>query len=138
MAFPFRQIHGGLKTSMLYTASFYFAENWKGTAYRISRAHPRGQTVKWETQPYLYPSRQLLDEYRHGVVDFDGLTLEYREELETNYNWEADFQDWLSSLKPQEDFTLLCFEPDGEPCHRRVAAAWLLEKMPELGLGQVR
>ena len=138
MAFPVGQIYGGLKESMLYTASFYLPENWKGTAYRISRAHPRGQTTKWETQPFLYPSRQLLDEYRHGAVDFDGLTLRYRKELETNYNWEADFQDWLSSLKPEEDFTLLCFEPDGEPCHRRVAAAWLLEKMPELGLGQVR
>ena len=123
---------------MLYTASFYHPEHWKGTVYRISRAHPRGQTTKWETQPFLYPSRQLLDEYRHGVGDFDGLTLRYREELETNYNWEADFQDWLGLLSPEEDFTLLCFEPAGEPCHRRVAAAWLLEKIPELGTGQVR
>ena len=122
---------------MLYTASFYNPDSWKGTVYRISRAHPRGQTTKWETQPFLYPSRQLLDEYRLGVVDFDGLALRYRMELETNYSWEADFQDWLFSLKPEEDFTLLCFEPGGEPCHRRVAAAWLLEKMPELGLGQL-
>ena len=123
---------------MLYTASFYHPEHWKGTVYRISRAHPRGQTTKWETQPFLYPSRQLLDAYRHGVVDFNGLTLRYREELETNYNWEAGFQDWLGLLSPEEDFTLLCFEPAGEPCHRRVAAAWLLEKIPELGTGQVR
>ncbi|MEC8855993.1 MAG: DUF488 family protein [Chloroflexota bacterium] len=123
---------------MLYTASFYHPEHWRGTVYRISRAHPRGQTTKWETQPFLYPSRQLLDEYRHGVVDFNGLTLRYREELETNYNWEAGFQDWLGLLSPEEDFTLLCFEPAGEPCHRRVAAAWLLEKIPELGTGQVR
>ena len=74
----------------------------------------------------------------HGLIDFDGLTSRYREELETNYNWEADFQDWLGSLKPEQDFTLLCFEPDGKPCHRRVAAAWLLEKIPCLMLGQLR
>ncbi len=123
---------------MLYTASFYRPEHWNGTSYRISRAHPRGQTTKWEIQPFLYPSRSLLDEYRHGSIDFDGLTSRYREELETNYNWEVDFQDWLGSLKPEQDFTLLCFEPDGKPCHRRVAAAWLLEKIPCLMLGQLR
>ena len=89
-------------------------------------------------QPFLYPSRQLLTEYRAGDLDFAGLTERYRAELETNYDWEAAFQEWLSSLMPEEDFTLLCFEPEGEPCHRRVAAAWLLEKMPKLRLGQIR
>ena len=123
---------------MLYTASFYHSEHWEGTPYRISRAHPRGQTTKWEVQPFLYPSRRLLDEYRHGLIDFGGLSSRYREELETNYNWEADFQDWLYSLKPEHHFTLLCFEPSGEPCHRRVAANWMLKKMPGLGMGQLR
>ena len=123
---------------MLYTASFYHSEHWEGTPYRISRAHPRGQTTKWEVQPFLYPSRRLLDEYRHGLIDFGGLTSRYREELETNYNWDADFQDWLDSLKPEHNFTLLCFEPSGEPCHRRVAANWMLKKMPGLGMGQLR
>ena len=123
---------------MLYTASFYHSEHWEGTLYRISRAQPPGQTTKREPQPFLYPSRRLLDEYRNGSVNFDGLIFRYREELETNYNWEADFQDWLDSLNPKQDLTLLCFEPSGEPCHRRVAADWLLEKMPELGIGQLR
>ena len=103
---------------MLYTASFYHPEDWHGTPYRISRAHPRGQKTAWEVQPFLYPSRQLLTEYREGALDFAGLTERYWEELQTNYKWEADFQDWLGSLKPDEDLTLLCFEPEGEPCHR--------------------
>ncbi len=123
---------------MLYTASFYHREHWLGTPYRISRAHPRGQKTAWEVQPFLYPSRRLLTEYREGALDFAGLTERYREELETSYKWEADFQDWLGSLKTEEDFTLLCFEPEGEPCHRRVAAAWLLETNPALGLGKMR
>ena len=63
---------------MLYTASFYHPDHWEGTVYRISRAHPRGQTTRWEVQPYLYPSRQLLTEYRDGGVDFAGLTERYR------------------------------------------------------------
>ena len=123
---------------MLYTASFYHPEHWQGKPYRISRAHPRGQITRWEVQPFLYPSRRLLTQYREGTLDFAGLTERYREELQTSYDWEADFQDWLASLRPEEDLTLLCFEPEGEPFHRRVAAAWLLERMPELGLGQMR
>ncbi len=123
---------------MLYTASFYYPEHWQGTPYRISRAHPRGQKTRWEVQPFLYPSRQLLTEYLDGTLDFAGLTEQYRGELQTNYSREADFQHWLCSLKVDQDYTLLCFEPEGEPCHRRVAAAWLLEKSPELRLGSMR
>ncbi|MDA1128670.1 MAG: DUF488 domain-containing protein [Chloroflexi bacterium] len=123
---------------MLYTASFYHPEHWQGIPYRISRAHPRGQKTAWEVQSFLYPSRRLLTEYQGGELDFSGLTERYREELRTNYIWEADFQDWLASLIPEEDLTLLCFEPEGEPCHRRVAAGWLLETLPELKLGQMR
>ena len=123
---------------MLYTASFYHQEHWQGKPYRISRAHPRGQTTRWEVQPFLYPSRNLLTEYRSGGLDFDDLSNRYREELQTNYNWEVDFQEWVALLKLEEDFTLLCFEPEGEPCHRRVAAAWLLEIRPELVLGHIR
>ena len=123
---------------MLYTASFYHPEHWEGIPYRISRAHPRGRKTIWEVQPFLYPSRQLLTEYRAGTLDFEGLTERYREELQTNFQWEAAFQNWIGSLDSEEDFTLLCFEPEGAPCHRRVAAAWLLEKLPGLRLGQMR
>ena len=123
---------------MLYTASFYHPEHWQGTPYRISRAHPRGQKTNWEVQPFLYPSRRLLTEYREGALNFTALSHGYLEELDSNYKWEADFQEWLGSLKPEDDFTLLCFEPEGEPCHRRVAAAWLLERSPEIKLGQLR
>ena len=123
---------------MLYTASYYHSEHWQGQAYRISRAHPRGLSTDWEVQPFFYPSRRILDLYRDGKLDFAAFSQEYRIELQTNYDWEGDFQDWLGLLKPEEDFTLLCFEPEGENCHRRVAAAWLLEKMPELGPGQIK
>ena len=123
---------------MLYTASYYDPNYWQGQAYRISRAHPRGQVTNWDVQPFFYPSRNILNQYRDGKLDFDSFSAEYRIELQTNYDWESDFQDWLGLLKPEKDFTLLGFEPAGEPCHRRVAAEWLLEIMPELGPGQIR
>ena len=86
---------------MLYTASFYEPRHGVGVRCRISRAHPRGRRTDWEMQPALYPSRALLTEYRSGYIDFPVLDARYREEL---------------------DATLLCFEPPGEPCRRRLAA----------------
>ena len=123
---------------MLYTASFYDQGHWVGTRYRISRAHPRGRKTEWEVQPALYPSRALLTDYRQGNIGFAELDVRYRDELEETLEQSAEFRAFLEQLPDAGDFTLLCFEPAGEPCHRRSAAAWLLERAPALELGRLR
>ena len=123
---------------MLYTASFYQRAHWVGIRYRISRAHPRGRKTEWEVQPALYPSRALLTDYRQGKLTFPELDTRYREELDETYEQNAAFHAFLKQLPTVGDFTLLCFEPAGEPCHRRSAAAWLLERVPGLALGRLR
>ena len=123
---------------MLYTASFYEPRHWIGVRYRISRAHPRGRSTDWEVQPALYPSRALLTEYRRGDLDFGALDARYREELDDTHQRDDAFRVFLEGLPDMGDFTLLCFEPAGEPCHRRSAAAWLLERVPGLSLGRLR
>ncbi len=123
---------------MLYTASFYEPRHWVGVRYRISRAHPRGRRTEWEIQPALYPSRALLTEYRSGDLDFAALDVRYREELEGTYGRDEGFRGFLHGLPEGGDFTLLCFEPEGTPCHRRSAAAWLLERVTGLTLGRLR
>ena len=123
---------------MLYTASFYEPGHWVGACYRISRAHPRGRKTQWEAQPALYPSRTLLAGYRQGGLSFAGLDVRYREELDETYGRNAEFRAFLEQLPNLGDFTLLCFEPAGQPCHRRCAAAWLLERVPGLTLGRLR
>ena len=123
---------------MLYTASFYQPRHWVGVRYRISRAHPRGRRVEWEVQPALYPSRALLTEYRKGEIDFPSLDIRYRAELDASLESVGEFRAFLDSLRETVDFTLLCFEPAGEPCHRRSAAAWLMERVPGLELGRLR
>ena len=123
---------------MLYTASFYQPRHWVGTRYRISRAHPRGRRTEWEAQPALYPSRSLLTEYRRGDLDFAALDLRYREELDETFDRNDGFRSFLEGLSSAGDFTLLCFEPEGTPCHRRSAAAWLLERVSGLELGRLR
>lgn len=123
---------------MLYTASFYEPGHWVGERFRISRAHPRGRKTDWQVQPGLYPSRPLLTDYRQGNLTFAELDVRYRDELDETYQADISFRGFLEQLPGIEDFTLLCFEPAGEPCHRRSAAAWLLERVPALGLGRLR
>ena len=123
---------------MLYTASFYDPQDWVGRACRVSRAHPRGRKAQWETLPFLYPSRELLTDYRQGELDFDALSQAYRDELERRAGEDAAFQEWLRELPTLGDVTLLCFERDNRPCHRRVAARWLAAREPGLGLGHLR
>ncbi len=123
---------------MLYTASFYEPGHWVGERYRISRAHPRGRKADWQVQPALYPSRALLAGYRQGGLSFADLDACYRDELDATWQQDAAFRAFLEGLPAAGDFTLLCFEPAGTPCHRRSAAAWLLERVPGLDLGRLR
>lgn len=123
---------------MLYTASFYAPQDWVGRFYRVSRAHPRGQRTQWETLPFLYPQRELIRSYRTGEVDFAAFAREYRKGLDQGYERLAEFQEWLGVVPSLGDFTLLCFEPAGEPCHRRTLAQWLLERAPSVALGALR
>ena len=123
---------------MLYTASFYAPQDWLGQAYRVSRAHPRGRRTQWETQPYLYPSRPLLLAYRREELDFTALSQAYREELDAAYGLKSGFREWIEELPGRGDITLLCFENAQTPCHRRVAAQWLVEQEPGLALGDLR
>ena len=123
---------------MLYTASYYVPEDWRGQAYRVSRGHPRGRKTQWETLPFLYPSRGLLQAYQSGAMDFAGLETDYRGELASSRWGSSEFQDWLDRLPSQGDFTLLCFEKAEQPCHRRILARWLLETVPSLELGALR
>ena len=122
---------------MLYTASFYDPQHWKGLPYRVSRAHPRGRRVQWDVAPFLYPARELLRGYREGTMEFADLTLEYRLALDVAYEQLDQFREWISALPSLGDVTLLCFERGEKACHRRVAARWLLERVPELGCGEL-
>ena len=123
---------------MLYTASFYAPGNWEGLRYRVSRSHPRGRRTQWETLPFLYPARDLLAAYRTGELDFAALSAGYRSSLDLRHDESPDLRDWLARIPDLGDFTLLCFEREGQPCHRRVLAEWLLEQAPGLVLGRIR
>jgi uncharacterized protein YeaO (DUF488 family) len=131
---------------MLYTASFYAPQHWVGRPFRVSRHHPRGRRTQWEVLPFLYPPRELLRAYRAGELDFPAFALEYRRALDAecaanvapSTPLRTGFQDWLEGVPALGDFTLLCFEAAGQPCHRLPLADWLLERVPGLQAGELR
>ena len=123
---------------MIYTASFYNQEHWVGQPYRVSRAHPRGRRTQWETLPFFYPSRDLLRSYRDGQIDFAQLSASYLEELDLRLEESPEMREWLEVAPRLGDFTLLCFERAGQPCHRRVLTRWLLRQEPTLELGELQ
>ena len=123
---------------MLYTASFYTPQHWVGTRYRVSRQHPRGRRSDWEVLPFLYPALDLLRAYRGKEIDFAELSREYVRGLDEGFSRTVEFRSWVEAVPELGDFTLLCFEPAGQPCHRLVLAPWLVERAPGLELGQLR
>ena len=123
---------------MLYTASFYDPCDWVGQPYRVSRAHPRGLKTQWETLTFLYPPLELLRAYRKGELDFEALSEAYRDNLDQKILVDFRLRRWMEQAPTLGDVTLLCFERGDDPCHRRVAAHWLRDHVPELVLGDLR
>jgi uncharacterized protein YeaO (DUF488 family) len=120
---------------VLYTASFYQPENWHGRLYRVSRQHPRGRRAQWETLPFFYPTYDIIKAYRQGEIDFQQYTDAYLGQLAEQWDSSKDMRVWVEASPSIGDFTLLCFEPAGQPCHRIVLARWLKDKQPSLALG---
>jgi len=116
---------------MMYTASFYEPQNWVGKLYRVSRQHPRGFKTQWETLSFFYPPLDLLKGYRAGRLNFEEFGSSYEQYLEIKYRTSI-VPSRLNQLSSVGDFTLLCFEKAGLPCHRSVLASWILGKIPEI------
>jgi hypothetical protein len=73
--------------------------------------------------PQMAPSRDLLTKYLAGVINETKYAIEYH-------------RDVLGKLDPSQvayelgsDAVLLCWEPPGRFCHRRLVAAWLEEAL---------
>ena len=78
----------------------------------------------------LAPSFELLQDYKSGVVDANGYCRRfYRETLSR-----LDAVDVHRSLLRMECPVLLCYENEGEFCHRHVVQEWLTVELVEKGI----
>ena len=113
-------------------ASWYQRDNWHGKPMRISRLAGRGLKKaihNWGEVRCLIPDWELVKAYRSGKISQEQYTSEYARVLEDRW---SEVSDWLSSLRLEEDFTLLCHEKEGEFCHRRLVADLVRVHRPDI------
>ena len=117
---------------MLTLASWYQRENWRGKPMRVSRYAGRGlkkSQYGWGVVRCLAPDWELVKAFRSGMLSQEEYSAAYRRGLEESW---GEVQSWLSSLSPDEDITLLCHEPEGKFCHRRLIGELVKRYRPDV------
>ncbi len=107
---------------MLKTKSIYKPkERGNGKRILVSRLHPRGvrksQYDLWLKE--LSPSLDLIHEYKNNIITWKKFFSKYKKELQENLMAVEIMQELYKKSKAS-NITLLCFEPDGVPCHRHL------------------
>ena len=103
---------------MFYTASYFQPKHHHGKLIAVSRTIPKGFRVD-DRLEFLAPSQALLADWKAENITQEKYTERYREQLKTSWN---QVQNWLSSLSPQENLSLLCWEAKDKFCHRNLVA----------------
>ena len=70
----------------------------------------------------------LLKRYKHGVMSWDDFVVRYKAEMGGDAAIQA-MRDILHHMESQ-NVTLLCYEPEGAPCHRYVLRDMILDMRP--------
>jgi len=106
-----------LKTKSIYKPK----ERGNGKRILVSRLHPRGvkksQYDVWLKE--LSPSLDLIHEYKNDKITWKTFFSRYKKELQENLMAIEIMQELYKKSKAS-NVTLLCFEPDGVPCHRHL------------------
>ena len=114
---------------MLRTASIYGRPPAVGTRVLITRYWPRGfgraAFDVWARA--LAPSADLLKRYRAGTMPWAEFERLYRIEMCSD-EAKGALED-VRRLALKGDVTLLCYEPDGENCHRNILLDMLNRRM---------
>ncbi|MGI9567039.1 MAG: DUF488 domain-containing protein [Nitrosopumilus sp.] len=107
---------------MLKTKSIYKPKEYgDGTRILICRLCPRGTKKEKIDQWYkdLAPSKELIKKYKGNEITVRKFLSSYKSEISRNPS-SLELIKKIRKYSKRENVTLLCFEPDGEPCHRHV------------------
>jgi uncharacterized protein YeaO (DUF488 family) len=94
---------------MIYTASYFESNRHHGRLISISRSVPKGFKVDGRLD-FFVPSAELLSRWKAQEINEEQYTELYRAQIKQNFK---AIKAWLSSLDPQKDMTLLCWEKSG-------------------------
>jgi uncharacterized protein YeaO (DUF488 family) len=91
-----------------------------GVRVLVSRYYPRG--VKRERFDLWMrdasPEIPLLKEYKSGKIDWTEFSKRYKSQMRTNLESKRAIKDLIELSKENGSVTLLCYEKEGENCHR--------------------
>jgi len=73
------------------------------------------------------PTRELLKEYRGGAIDWSEFSRKFRTQL-LNLEESKEAINRIAHFSRKSDVTLLCYEKEGENCHRRIVKS-VVEKL---------
>lgn len=107
---------------MIRTRSIYRPkEQGDGTRILITRFYPRGVRKthfdRWARE--LSPGAELLGRYKNQYITWDEFVTSFKMELRGNDDSMQTIKD-LNSRSHGSHLTLLCYEPEGIPCHRHL------------------
>ena len=121
----------GVKTKSIFEP----ASEDDGIRFLITRYYPRG--VKKDRfddwQRVLSPSPKLLFDFKEGRIDWETFTKRFVLELASSID-AVEIINTLHEEIKSDDITLLCFEKNGKPCHRRIVSDLIEnpEKLPNV------
>lgn len=115
-----------LNSLSLNTRSIYGKkEKSDGIRVLVTRFYPRG--VK-RTHFDLWirdasPETALLKEYRSQAISWGEFSKRFRRQMRTSPNSKKAVQQLVEIFEKGENVTLLCYEKEGEKCHRNLLKA---------------
>ena len=112
---------------MLYTASYQEPAYHHGLLLSVSRSIPKGFKTDGKLE-FLIPCADLLVEYQATRLDEAEYIQCYREQIKQSW---LEVKAWLDNLDPEQNQTLLCWEPKGKFCHRNLVAKLVQKYRPD-------
>ena len=104
---------------MIKTKSIYNPKEYgDGIRILVTRFYPRGvRKSHFDNRVReLAPSAELLQNYKNHSIGWEEFAMYFKEELQNDTSIEI-----INKLRStRRNITLLCYEPDGTPCHRHL------------------
>ena len=84
------------------------------------------------------PEPSILKNYKDGIFTEEDYEILYKEQL-NKLNFQKDFLLPLKNIldKDNKDVVFLCYEKNGDFCHRHIFSQWINEHIPNLCKGEL-
>lgn len=124
---------------MIYTSYYARAKAFPNLVHiRISTSAPKWYPFETKCIPELYPGFDLVNGLKTGEITEAEYDQKYKEKLAKLDK--ATIMKKIEALAGEKDAVLLCYEKDGDFCHRHMVAEWLgnIKEMPKTGPEQAK